>query len=87
MTKLNEIKKLDFTFNIQQQKLIEELLTEKYFDGYEGYVDIIKEISLEEGKIKTELKIIYVKNEDEKTENSLRFHIKQGQGYKIVHNR
>ena len=82
-----ELKKLDFTFNFQQQKLIEELLAEEYYKGYEGFVDIDININNHEGAVKTELKLSKVKENDLPKKNSLRFHIKQGQGYKIAHSR
>jgi hypothetical protein len=82
-----QIKKLDFTFNFQQQKLIEELLTEEYFKGYEGLVDIDINISNYEGTIQTEFFLKRVKEKDLPKKNSLRFHIKQGQGYKIAYSR
>lgn len=81
----NKIKNLDFTFNFQQQKLVEELLTEKYFSGFEGFVDVFLQVSNDNDlkAVETIINLLPVRESDKLAKNAIRFHIKQGAGYKL----
>lgn len=85
---VTEREKAEYTLKIQTGKAIEEILTELYFGGYEGFVDIWPVVKPDKktGKLVLEVKskktlIATAKMADD---GAARYHIAQGKGFKMI---
>jgi len=76
--------KLQFTLKLQAEKATEELLSEFYHSGYDGYVDIWPVLSNKKGKVVMEIlaKKLSTAVTKPTNENAVRYHVAQGKGVK-----
>lgn len=82
---ITEDEKAVYTLRFQTQKAIDELLSEIYYSGYSGFVQIWPEITKIKKKLVLEVKMEkYLLTPQNSKENSVRYQIIQGKGCKKI---
>lgn len=83
---ITEAEKAKFTLQVQFQRGVEELLSEVYETGYNGYLDIWPVISTKNKQLIMSIssnKISFASSPDS-NKNSIRYHIVQDKGCKRI---
>lgn len=83
---ITEEEKAKYTFKIQLERAVQELLSEAYESGYEGYIDIWPEMKMDKKRIIFEVKSnrVLLSTSPQSASDAMRYHIAKNKGCKRI---